>query len=68
MRASEPRPITSWSGTIAATPWPEAVALPLQSGVRVGCRAPSGLPGFGWYREAHNDYVQLLVETGAPGC
>lgn len=26
-----------------------------------------GLAGMGWYREAHDDYVQVLVETGIPG-
>lgn len=30
-------------------------------------RVPATLPGTTWYREAHNDYVQLLVETGLPG-
>jgi hypothetical protein len=24
-------------------------------------------PGLGWYREAHSDYLQLLVEVGLPG-
>ena len=50
-----------------ATPWPEAVAVPLASGERLGYRAPSDLPGLAWYREAHSDWVQLLVETGVPG-
>jgi hypothetical protein len=29
--------------------------------------AAFGLAGMSWYREAHNDYVQVLVETGIPG-
>ena len=33
----------------------------------MGYRAPGDLPGLAWYREAHSDYVQLLVETGVPG-
>ncbi len=37
------------------------------SGAPVGYRAPGDLPGLAWYREAHSDYVQLLVETGVPG-
>ena len=35
---------------MGATRWPEAVALPLQSGVRVGYGAPRGRPDLGWYR------------------
>jgi len=43
------------------------VAVPLAAGGRLGYRAPGDLPGLAWYREAHSDYVQLLVETGVPG-
>ncbi len=39
----------------------------LESGERYGYRAPGDLPGLTWYREAHNDWIQLLVETGLPG-
>jgi O-antigen ligase len=59
--------VPAWSLPRGATPWPEAVATPLAAGQRVGYRAPGDLPGLAWYREAHNDYVQLLVETGVPG-
>jgi O-antigen ligase len=59
--------VPAWALPRGATPWPEAVAVPLASGERVGYRAPGDLPGLAWYREAHSDYVQLLVETGVPG-
>ena len=39
----------------------------MRSDLRLGYRSPADLPDIGWYREAHNDWVQLLVETGVPG-
>ena len=48
-------------------PGPSPVREALESGERYGYRAPGDLPGLAWYREAHNDWVQLLVETGLPG-
>jgi O-antigen ligase len=30
-------------------------------------RSPPEAPGRRWYREAHNDYLQLAVETGVVG-
>ena len=59
--------VRAWRLPQGATPWPEPVRAVLESDARVGYRAPGELPGFGWYRETHNDYVQLLVETGLPG-
>ena len=59
--------VPAWALPTGATPWPEAVALPLMAGERLGYRAPGDLPGLAWYREAHSDWVQLLVETGIPG-
>jgi O-antigen ligase len=59
--------VPAWVLPRGATPWPEPVEVPLLSGERVGYRAPGDLPGLTWYREAHNDYVQLLVETGVVG-
>jgi hypothetical protein len=38
------------------------------SGDRVGTRALTDFADLDRYREAHNDYVQTLVETGGPGC
>jgi O-antigen ligase len=48
-----------------ATPWPPLASGP--DGAFPGVRVIAGLSGATWYREAHNDYVQLLVETGIPG-
>ena len=59
--------VPAWQLPVGATPWPDDVAAVMQSGARVGYRAPNDLPGTTWYREAHNDWVQLLVETGIPG-
>jgi O-antigen ligase len=59
--------VPAWRLPRGATPWPPAVRDVLESGARVGYRAPSGQPGLAWYREAHNDWLQLLVETGLPG-
>jgi O-antigen ligase len=43
------------------------VEAALLAGEAIGYRAPGDLPGLAWYREAHSDYVQLLVETGLAG-
>ncbi len=59
--------VPAWDLPKGASPWPEAVAVPLASGERLAYRAPGDLPGLAWYREAHSDWVQLLVETGVPG-
>jgi O-antigen ligase len=51
-----------------ATPWPEGLlADAAVTGGRPGFRALAGERGRGWYREAHNDYLQLLAEAGVPG-
>jgi O-antigen ligase len=59
--------VPAWQLPEGATPWPELIRDELLSGERYGYRSPGDLPGMSWYREAHNDYVQLLVETGLPG-
>jgi O-antigen ligase len=59
--------VPGWRLPEGATPWPEVVREALESGERYGYRAPGDLPGLSWYREAHNDYIQLLVEAGIPG-
>lgn len=52
-----------------ATPWPRELLTPPRSHEREwpAFRVPPGTPGSAWFREAHNDYLQLLVETGLPG-
>ena len=59
--------VPAWALPEGATPWPPDAAGALLSGAHVGYRAPDDLPGLAWYREAHNDWLQLLVETGLPG-
>jgi O-antigen ligase len=53
---------TPWTLPEGSTPWtPEEAAL----GPGEGYYVPEG--GGGRFREAHNDYLQLLVESGVPG-
>ena len=59
--------VPAWTLPQGATPWPPGTQTALLAGEAVGYRAPGDLPGLAWYREAHSDYVQLLVETGIPG-
>ena len=58
---------TPWLLPKGATPWPEEVESAVRAGDRIGTRALAELADMAWYREAHNDYVQTLVETGVPG-
>jgi O-antigen ligase len=51
-----------------ATPWPEGLmADAARAEGRPGFRVVPGDTGRRWYRETHNDYVQLLAESGVPG-
>jgi O-antigen ligase len=59
--------VPAWKLPEGATPWPEEIRAAMESGARIGYRAPNDLPGTTWYAEAHNDWVQLLMETGIPG-
>jgi O-antigen ligase len=57
---------TAWRLPRGATPW----TTPYETSVigpRQGYRSLPSAPGFMWYREAHNEYVQALVETGIFG-
>jgi hypothetical protein len=58
---------TPWPLPTGATPWPQEVESAIRAGDRPGTRTLTELRGLSWYREAHNDYVQTLVETGIPG-
>jgi O-antigen ligase len=55
--------VPAWRLPEGATPWPDEAREPFESGARVGFR----FQGSDWYREAHNDYLQVLVESGVPG-
>jgi O-antigen ligase len=50
-----------------ATPWPAELTAAARAGERPAYRSPAGVPGLEWYREAHNDYLQALAETGLAG-
>jgi O-antigen ligase len=58
---------TAWALPKGATPWQEPEETSVTQNPRMGYFAMPQAHGLGWYREAHNDYVQLLVETGLPG-
>lgn len=59
--------VAAWGLPQSATPWVEDLQVFVDKGTRLGYRSPSELPGVTWYREAHSDYLQVLVETGVPG-
>ena len=52
---------------VGATPWPVDVAPLAERGERIATRVLHFQPGNSWYREAHNEYVQTVVETGLLG-
>jgi O-antigen ligase len=58
---------TPWTLPVGAEPWPPELDAAREAGTRAGVRVPASMPGLTWYREAHNDYLQILVETGIPG-
>jgi O-antigen ligase len=58
---------TPWRLPAGATPWPSAIAEAARVGAMIGYRTPSQIPAIVWYREAHDDYVQVAVECGAVG-
>ncbi len=59
--------VTPWTLPRGASPWPAPLAQAVATGARIGVRVPEEIGGLAWYREAHNDYLQTLVETGVPG-
>jgi len=56
-----------WVLPSGATPWPAELEEAIRVGGQPGTRVLPELAGLNWYREAHNDYIQALVETGIPG-
>jgi O-antigen ligase len=59
--------VAAWGLPQSATPWVDDLQVFVEKGTRLGYRSPEKLPGVVWYREAHSDYLQVLVETGVPG-
>ena len=58
---------TPWRLPVGATPSSSAVAEAARVGAMIGYRTPSQITDVAWYREAHDDYVQVAVECGAAG-
>jgi O-antigen ligase len=57
----------AWALPDGATPWPPGASPGEVLGPRGGFRMlPQVADGY-WYGEVHNDYLQVLVETGVPG-
>jgi O-antigen ligase len=50
-----------------ATPWREPYETSVVQAPRQGFRAILGTPLLTWNAAVHNDYLQLLVESGVPG-
>ena len=55
-----------WRLPEGATPWRPDEAPVVHTPQR-GYRVPEGVEEWIWYREAHNDYVQVFVEMGVIG-
>ncbi|MFI5183499.1 MAG: O-antigen ligase family protein [Vicinamibacteria bacterium] len=56
-----------WQLPLGAEAWPSEIEEARREGRTAGTRVAEGVPGLTWYREAHNDYLQVLVETGLVG-
>jgi putative inorganic carbon (HCO3(-)) transporter len=58
---------TPWALPLGAEAWPSEIEGARRAGRPAGTRVAEGVAGLTWYREAHNDYLQVLVETGVLG-
>ncbi len=58
---------TLWTLPAGATPWRAPYETSVAQAPRLGYRSLPGTPLLTWSPEAHNDYLQVLIETGAPG-
>lgn len=59
--------VTVWKLPEGATPWREPYETSVALAPRLGFLTYVEASAFGYYREAHNDYIQVLVEAGVPG-
>jgi O-antigen ligase len=59
--------VSAWKLPLGATPWREPYETSVALTPRAGFSSPAEIPWLTWYREAHNDYLQVLVENGLPG-
>jgi O-antigen ligase len=57
---------SAWRLPEGATPWRPEEAMVVHA-PQMGYRVPEGIERWLWYREAHNDYVQVFVEMGLIG-
>ena len=58
---------SAWALPKGATPWQDPEETSVTQNPQMAFFSPPGAPGLGWYREAHSDFLQLLVEVGVPG-
>jgi O-antigen ligase len=59
--------VDAWTLPEGATAWPSGASPADLLGPRGGFRVHTGSTGDFWYSELHNDYLQVLIETGVPG-
>ncbi len=58
---------TAWKLPEGATPWMDPYETSIAEVARAGYRTITEGPEMTYYREAHNDYLQLLTEVGVVG-
>ena len=58
---------TAWALPEGASPWSGPYETSFVGLPHAGYRFIKGAPGMFWYGQAHNDYVQILAETGTVG-
>jgi O-antigen ligase len=58
---------TAWALPAGATPWMNPYETSIAAVERAGYRSLNEGSELIWYREAHNDYLQLLTDVGVTG-